>query len=234
MISFTRTEAQELALRYAEEHITSDRRWYLGGQSKGSNLALYASCLMDDQTWSNVQRLYLLDGPGFCPEVLDLSLLDRVDPKATQIVPSFCIIGKLFAPAITDTRIIQSFAGSLAQHALISWGIDHGKLALAEEHDRESLILSEAINEWISGISQQDRVAFTNELFQVLTAGGAETIEHIQAGGLEGLEAIFRQLNESSNIIKNTLSDLPKVTWKVRMEALRKTLAADRDSKRKT
>ena len=227
MISFTRTEAQELALRYAEAHITPDRRWYLGGQSKGSNLALYASCLMDDRKWSCVERLYLLDGPGFCPEVLDLSLLDRVDPKAVQIVPSFCIIGKLFAPKITDTRIVQSFAGNLAQHALITWGIDHGRLALVKEHDRESQILSDAVNVWISGISQADRVLFTDELFQVLTAGGAETIDNLTAASLEGLEAIFRRLGETHPIVKNTLSDLPKVAWKVRMEAMRKALAAD-------
>jgi hypothetical protein len=227
MISFTRTEAQELALRYAEAHVLPGRHWYIGGHSKGSNLALYASCLLSERKWSWVERLYLLDGPGFCPEVLDQSLLKRVDPKAVRILPSFCIIGKLFAPQITDTRIVRSFAGNYSQHAPITWGIDHGRLALAKEHDRESQIISDTLNEWVSGISQEDRLLLTEELFQVLTAGGAETVEHLQKGGFDGLEAILRQFVESSEATRNILSDLPKVNWKIRMEALRRRMKKD-------
>lgn len=227
MISFTRTEAQELALRYAESHVLPGRHWYIGGHSKGSNLALYASCLLSERKWSRVERLYLLDGPGFCPEVLDLSLLKRVDPKAVRILPPFCIIGKLFAPQITDTRIVRSFAGGYSQHALITWGIDHGRLALAKEHEHESQIISDTVNEWVSGLSQTDRFHLTEELFQVLTAGGAETLEHLQKGGFDGLEAILRQFAESSEATRNMLSDLPKVNWKIRMEALRRRMKKD-------
>ena len=227
MISFTRTEAQELALRYAEAHVLPGRHWYIGGHSKGSNLALYASCLLSERKWSWVERLYLLDGPGFCPEVLDLSLLKRVDPKAVRILPPFCIIGKLFAPQITDTRIVRSFAGGFSQHALITWGIDHGRLALAKEHEHESLIISDTVNEWVSGLSQTDRFHLTEELFQVLTAGGAETLEHLQKGGFDGLEAILRQFAESSEATRNMLSDLPRVNWKIRMEALRRRMKKD-------
>jgi len=231
MISFTRTEAQEMALQYAEKHIEAGRRWYIGGHSKGGNLALYASCQLSEQKWACVERLYLLDCPGICPEVLDLSLQDRVDAKSIRIVPSFCVIGKLFEPKITDTRIVQSFVKGFPQHPLITWGIDHGKLALAKQHDPESMILSEAINDWISDISQSDRVVLTNELFDALSAGGAETIEHIQEGGLEGLEAILRQISEFSTTTRNMLSDLPKYTWKARTEAMRNWLAPEKESK---
>lgn len=234
MISFTRTEAQELALRYAEKRIRPGRRWTIGGHSKGGNLALYASCLMSDEKWNCVSHLYLLDCPGFCPEVLDLSIQDRIDPKATRIIPPFCVIGNLFQPKITDTRIVQSFASNFAQHPVITWGIDHGKLAPAQEQDPESLFFSEAVNNWVSSISQADRIVFTNELFDALTAGGAETIEDIQAGGLEGLEAILRQYFDSSSVLKNTLSDLPKHTWKIHMDALRKRLNTGWESVKKT
>ena len=227
MISFTRTEAQEMALKYAEEVITAGRRWYIGGQSKGSNLALYAACLLDDEKWKAVERIYLLDGPGFCPEVLDQSLIERIDPKTIQIVPRFCVVGKLFAPKITDTRIIQSSAFTFMQHAMITWQIDHGKLALAEEHDPESLIVNRTMDEWIGDISQEERPVFINELFSALAAGGADTLEEIQAGGKAGLEAILKSLGDASETTKKTLSDLPKYAMKVRLDDLR-TKAADR------
>jgi len=39
MISFCRTEAQEMALQYARTQLKPGRRWLLGGHSKGGNLA---------------------------------------------------------------------------------------------------------------------------------------------------------------------------------------------------
>lgn len=225
MISFTRTEAQELALRYAREQVRPGRRWIIGGHSKGSNLALYAASLLDAAAWGAVERLYLLDGPGFCPEVLSPALTGRIEAKTTQIVPRFCVVGKLFAPRIADTRIVQSSASGFLQHAPISWGIDHGALALAPGHDPVSQIINEAVDAWIAGISQADRAVFVGELFDVLAAGGAETLDQLKKGGPEGLEAILRRLNEASDTTKRTLSNLPKFALKVQVDKLRERVS---------
>ena len=233
MISFMRTEAQELALRYARKHVQKGRRWYIGGQSKGSNLALYAACLLEKEKWDAVEQLYLLDGPGFCPEVLDPYLLEHIDAKTTQIVPRFCIIGKLFAPEITNTKIVCSSAAGFMQHALITWGVDHGGLAESAEHDAESLIANEAIDEWITGISQTDRKVFVDELFDTLSAGGAETLDEIRTGGREGLEAIVKRLAEASETTKRTLTNLPKYMMRVGMEKAKSKLASELEEVRK-
>ena len=233
MISFMRTEAQELALQFAQEHIQTERRWRIGGQSKGSNLALYAASLLDEVRWSAIERVYLLDGPGFCPEVLDPGLIEHIDAKTTQIVPRFCIIGKLFAPTITNTKIVSSSAAGFMQHALITWGVDHGRLAESAEHDTESLIANEAIDEWITGISQADRKVFVDELFDTLSAGGAETLDEIRTGGREGLEAILKRLADASETTKRTLSDLPKYMMRVGMEKAKSKIASELEEVRK-
>lgn len=233
MISFTLTESQELALQYAREHLSPDRRWYMCGHSKGANLALYAACRMDEAAWDRVERLFLLDGPGFCPQVLDISLQERVDPKATQINPAYCVIGKLFAPRIGDTRIVRSSAGGILQHGCITWGIDHGDLAPAEGYEPESVILSEAIDLWIEGISQEDREILVDEIFQTLAAGGSETFDGIVTGGWSKIESILRQFGEISASTKQALTELPKYTRKVGFEALKKRLAAEWEQRKK-
>jgi len=230
-ISFTRTEAQWLALRYAEECVAPGRDWYICGHSKGANLALYAACLLSGEKRDAIRHLYLFDGPGFCPEVMDLKLIERVNAKTTQILPFFCIVGKLFAPKITDTRIIRSSAYALMQHGIITWGIDHGKLALAENHDPTSLILSEAMDAWITNIRQEDRKAFIDEFFDALSANGAETLDDIQAGGRESLEAIYRRLIESSALTRRTLADLPRYAFRAQLDDLRRRLGAELENR---
>lgn len=210
MISFTRTHAQEMALDYAKAHIQGRGRFYLGGHSKGGNLALYAACLLPQEQWEQLERVYLLDCPGLCPEVMDPALLDRVDPKATRIIPEFSVVGKLFEPAVSDTRIVPSTKSGILQHAVTSWGIDHGGLALVDENAAGSQWLNETVDRWIKRMGQEERLTFTNELFGALAANGAVTLDDIAGGGPEGFEAILTGIMGASDVTKQVIADLPR------------------------
>ena len=214
MISFTRTEAQELARDYAEEHLDSARRWYVAGHSKGGNLALYAACTLSERALEHVERFWLLDGPGLCPEVMDLSCMARLNGRATQVLPRFSIVGRLFAPEIADTRIVRSTATGFRQHGISTWGVDHGKLALAEGFDPVSLWFNSVMDAWIGGISQADRVALVEELFDALSVRGAESLVELSAGGAEAVETVLRRLRESSPVARRLLGELPKYAVK--------------------
>ena len=209
MIGFTRTESQRLALLYADEHLKAGRRWYMAGHSKGGNLALFAACNLTDEALRLLERVYILDGPGLCPEVMDVQSVARIDSLCRRISPSFSVIGKIFEPQITDARIVRSTVSGLLQHSLASWGIDHGELALCDEHDPTSVWLNAAIRSWLSNMSQENRIIFVHELFAALSAGGARTVTELDKGGRAGYELILRKLLESSDVTRHTLSDFP-------------------------
>ncbi len=220
MFSFTRTPAQELALAYAAEHIRSGRRWYLGGHSKGGNLALYTACLLDGDQWDCVERVYLLDGPGLCPEVMDPARIDAIDAKTRRIIPRFSVVGKLLEPGITDTRIVRASGFGVSQHSMTTWGIDHGALALAKDNDPMSLWINEKIRGWSDEISPENRALCVDELFNALQAGGAQTVNEIKFFGPDGVEAIVKRLRESSDVTKHTLTELPKYAVKTSFQNL--------------
>lgn len=210
MISFTVTEAQKQAAEYLRRALKRKKPLYIGGHSKGSNLALVAACSLPANLWEQVKHLYLLDGPGICPEVMDDSSIRRIDGKTTRIQPAFSVIGKLFEPQISDARIVQSSANGFVQHSLDTWGIDHGKLLLAEAHHPRSVWINEIMSRWIGGISQEDRVVFVQELFDALAADGASSLAEIEERGVGGFEAILLKLFTSSEVTRKTLGDLPK------------------------
>ncbi len=234
MFSFTLTKAQELALSYAKERLGEGGEWYIGGQSKGGNLALYAAAMMDEEKKKLIKHIYDLDGPGFCPGVFDNGIIEKMDDKITVVVPKFCIVGRLFAPNITDTRIIKSSESGFSQHSIVSWGVDHGKLALQDSFEPVSIVLSEAVNEWISGLSPQDRAVLVEELFHVLTSTGASTFENIK-GGFDSFEPLIKSLKETSKVTRHNLSTLPKYAIKLQLENLNKSILAktERYSKEK-
>jgi len=232
MISFTRTEAQSLAVEAAQAVITPDRKWYLGGHSKGGNEVLYAACMLSEEAWRQVERVFLLDGPGLCSEVCDLSRMKRIEARTTRILPEYCVIGKLFEPQIQDTRIVRSSAYGISQHGIATWGIDHGKLAYAEKNDPQSVWLSEVVNLWINGIGQEERPLFVNELFDALSSGGAMTVDEFGKNGWENMDSLIRQLMASSNTTKRTLSNLPKKAFQFELGQLKAAYEAEIESLR--
>lgn len=233
MISFTRTEAQELALNYAKAHLTDDRTWYMGGHSKGGNEVLYASAMLSDEELNRVKHIYLLDGPGLCPEVTDVDITRRIDGKATRIIPEFSIIGKLFEPEISDTRIVLSSALGIEQHGLATWEIDHGRLAYTEENDSVSEWLCESLNEWIGHISQEDRPVFVEEFFDAISAGGTRDLNEIRPGNWNDIEAILRRFDASSTLTKKTLTALPRLAFQNALDQVRQKIEETAAARRK-
>lgn len=224
MISFTRTRAQTQALAYANAHVDPARRCWLIGHSKGGNEALFAAANLRDAKWDAVEHVYILDGPGLCPEVLDTSGMARVDEKATHIVPEFSIVGKLFTPEITDTRIVRSSASGFQQHSLITWGIDHGKLAAAAENDPTALWANATVDGWIDGMTMEQRVVLVDDLFDALGAGGAEHLDELEDGGLAGVDKVLRRLRASSDTTHKLLAELPRHAMKQSIQNLREKL----------
>ena len=221
MISFTPTQAQEFSEEYARNRITPDRAWFIGGHSKGGNLALYAACKLSKEKRTSLRHVYVLDGPGFCPEVLDVGAIGAIEPLITRIIPGFSVIGRLFEPRIRATRIVRSSASGLMQHDPASWCIDHGKLATLPQTLQSSNLIIEILNKWIGNLAREDRRIFVNDVFDVLAAGGAKTLEALSAEGLlKGYEAMRLRLKSTSEITRRVLRNLSRQTLQSILDAL--------------
>ncbi|MBQ9825887.1 MAG: DUF2974 domain-containing protein [Firmicutes bacterium] len=229
MIAYTQTKAQKMAVEYAKAAINfkppkksgrtpagiigsksnaKDRVWYIGGHSKGANLAMYTACMLPAKDMAKVERVFVLDGPGFAPEVVDTELLKRIDAKTTRIIPEYSVIGRLMEPQLSDTRIVQSAFDGFMQHSLASWGVYHGGLALSEMTEPKDRWINETLKTWIEGMPVEARETFVNELFEGLMSGGAQTVPELTSGGLAGLESVLKSFSGFSDSTKEVLSQL--------------------------
>ena len=210
MISFTRTQAQELALQYAKDNIVTDCVNMIGGHSKGANMALYSSAYLKFTFWDMVDKVYLLDGPGFCPEVLDVSDVEKVNRRAVRIIPEFCVIGKLFEPKIDNSIIVKSSGKGLLQHDLLTWGVQYGELLTTDKVEEDAEKLNGLVDRWIENIDQSERETFINELFSALASDGALTISDIMEKGLDSIESIIMTLLSGSHTTRKAVASLPE------------------------
>ena len=206
MIAFTETDAQHMAESYAHRRLWKEDRWILGGHSKGGNQALYAAVRLTDEELAQVERIYVLDGPGFDSDIVSPEQIARIEKKVTRVIPEFDMIGKLFEPEISDTRIVKSLNDGLGEHALQSWTVDHGALSSGTPSKRANWLMH-VVNEWIGGLSPDDRKTLVDELFEALGADGIENLEEITA---ERFGGVLIELGRVSEVTKKNFAELPK------------------------
>ncbi len=209
MISFTETTAQRMALEYVNRFVKPGVKNYIGGHSKGGNMALYAAGLMDTELWyPNITQVYILDAPGLCPEVMDMTCMSRIKRRLTRIIPKFSVIGKLFEPEADNKIIVDSDADGFNQHFLSAWGVDHGRLKAIKENDPKSEELNDIIREWIEDQSQEDRRVFVNEFFDALYNDGLEYVGDVARKGADSVENILMTVLGGSAQTKSAVASL--------------------------
>ena len=210
-LSFKETEAQKRArsylaetLRHAEE---SGTHLLVGGHSKGANLAQYATAELTGKELSQIDAIYLLDGPGIAPELASGKPSRAWIAKTIRIIPSFSVFGRLFEPALAPF-VVHSSGGGVFQHELLSWQLREGKLDLAAAPDPESDYCAEVFHEWMDNVSLKERQEFTDDVFNAIGRAGSKTSD-IAASLNESLPLILEGIAGSRPGARKTAAKVP-------------------------
>ena len=201
MITFTLTKAQKYASAYLEKTLEDNMRYQLIGHSKGGNLALYAAAAMPPEKQALIDHIYVLDAPGFAPDVFDCEKLKPLYGKTTRIMPEFCIISKIYEIDFPDSIIVDASGVATQQHDLITWQVYGPRLKTVEKNSAVSRAIMDVLMRWVSNETIEERELFVKELFDSLSAGGATDITKVTGKGfLKVLEAFAKTSPQARDI----------------------------------
>lgn len=184
MLSFTVTKAQEMAASYladeAKRAQNEGRKLYVGGHSKGGILAAYAALMLPTEYRDSVLKVWSNDGPGMEPTILPAGTRCHsiYGERYVHVVPEYSVIGILMDDGCAKT-VVKSNAATAMQHDPMSWQVKALKLDMASDLLPECKRMNEALNNWVQSIPVEERKDFTDELFDVLEAGGATTLDEV-------------------------------------------------------
>ena len=170
---------------------------YLGGHSKGGNLAVYAGAQCDNE---RIKAIYTHDGPGFLPEILEQENFKNIVPKITKIVPQSSIFGMILE-ANANATIIQSSRKSLWQHDPFSWEIQGTDFVYLDELTIDSKYFNTAFQNWMKGITSEQREQFIDQWYEVIQSTNAQTTGELQENWLSLIKAIADIDDETKDFI---------------------------------
>ena len=168
--------AQLLAAQYTAE---ISQRYpmplYLGGHSKGGNLAVFSAVKADPLIRSRIQAVYNHDGPGFTDFVMEDPAYLEMVPRITTIIPQSSVIGMLLEHREPYT-VIKSKQVGLLQHDFYFWLLDGPAFIPMEEVTANSKFLDLTIKEWLNGMTTEERNEIVDTVFDLLSIGNVSSV----------------------------------------------------------
>ena len=199
--------------------------FYMGGHSKGGNLAVYAAMNCVEDVRQRIITIYDHDGPGFRPEVKTQGAYEEIADRIRKTVPHSSLVGMLL---YTDGvyEVVESKTIGLAQHNPYTWLIKEDHFQIVDELYTGRKFLDEALNQWILSLDQNEMHTFVDTFYQIVLASETDNLIDFTANWFQSihkigtaLKGIDQQTGKMMIQIMKSLFNIASLNAKERMKS---------------
>ena len=216
--------AQEEALEYLKyiaEQIPQ-KEIYIGGHSKGGNLAVYAAVKAPEKIKKRLRGVYNNDGPGFQQEFLQTEEYKSISSLIQTFIPESSIVGMLLEHE-ESYKVIASSAKAFLQHAPLSWEVMGKSFVYLESRSQFGRYTDNVIRNWLKTCTNEEKEEFVEALFNILASSRARTLWELTEGDfLHHWRTMLKTYSGLDKEKKDLLNDLLKrLMGEIKKEAIR-------------
>ena len=186
------------AVKYVKKVLeTSDApKVYICGHSKGGNLALYSAVNCAPEIRDRITLALNFDGPGFRSEFFENDAYDEIKGRLVTIVSCNSTIGLILKRA-GKLAIAKTGIAGPAAHDAFNWNVMGPKFVKTTRLSKPSERFDKLIDDVLENMDEKTRMAFIDELFDILLSTGAVTLTDLQD----------MPFNEKANLIIRVTQD---------------------------
>ncbi len=215
MIHLQPVPGQSYAVKYLNQVTERIRQpLYVGGHSKGGNLAIYSAMNCRPEVRDKILRIYNMDGPGFRQETLEECGYDKIADRVVKILPHSSFFGMLFE---WDTRfqVVESNRFGLMQHDPFSWQVVDGKFVSLPQVQEKVSNMDHAVTDWLMQLEKEQAKRFIDTLFNMVGAAQADDLITLAANPTKSLKMVMAAYkdvdDETKEMLKYTIQSLFKL-----------------------
>lgn len=190
----------------------------MGGHSKGSNLAIYASIFIQAKHQSFIREIYSFDGPGFMKSTLKNESYHHIKTRIKSFVPQDSIIG-LMMHKLEEPNVVYSHASDADQHDVFTWEIKGNRFVPSALTDSAKQI-QQMMNDLMDELSLEDRENFSEALFSIIGDGEDDYIMGDRQFRLERIPRIILEFTKLDADAKQILLKVLRLFYRKRLELI--------------
>jgi len=197
--------------------------FYVGGHSKGGNLAVYASMNCKKKIQDKIRKIYSHDGPGFRPEVMKAEKYEKIADRIIKIIPHSSMIGMLLE-SHENYKVIESKTFGLLQHNPYTWRVKNDHFMYVDDIYSGRKFMDRTINEWILSLTEEQIHAFIDVLFTVIEASDTDNLIDFTADlkrSMSGVLAAIKEIDEES---RKVIGDIIRALFEMASERVKQEI----------
>lgn len=183
------------------------RRIFVGGHSKGGNLAMYAAVNVGPEVRERIRRVFNHDGPGFCDDTRATLSYREMRERIDTYVPESSIVGVLLEHE-NDYRIVKSDVKGLAQHDPLTWRVLGADFEYASERTAFGVRTEAILDRVIDRFSPERKRLFTEALFTVLEGTEQKTLSGILSNKSKSIKNALREFANLDEPVRDALVEV--------------------------
>ncbi len=191
----------DMAAKYSEGPI------YVTGHSKGGNLSVYAGTYCGDAAKSRVVRVWSNDGPGFANGLPESDAYLDMKPRIRTLIPQSSVVGMLLEHDKNYT-VVKSRQTGVLQHNGLTWEVEGNRFVHMKDVSGECVRTDRNLQEWIRGMTPEQREQFSEAIYQILSADNALTLTQLMSPKNRWLLQSLKLDPEVRKTIHRTLREL--------------------------
>lgn len=180
---------------------------YVGGHSKGGNLAVWGAVHADESVRARVKRVYSNDGPGFTEGTVASEAYRSMADRIVVLLPESSLVGLLLEHG-DDYTVIKSNRRGLFQHDGLSWEVLGGSFVRTDSLSKRGMRADTVVRERIDSMSRGEKQAFVKLMFGILESTGAKTLTELYNGKIKTAITMLKSFTEMSREDKEMVSYL--------------------------
>ncbi len=167
--------AQDEAIEYTLRILRGKKdKFYLGGHSKGGNLAFYSALNLPDKIADYLIEAYSYDGPGFKDGITNYPAYPLVIDKLVKFRTYNNVIGSFFNN-MKKYKVVHSTGLLFGGHDPFYWQVNNqNDFVYKKDISNASKKYSKRVMNWLESLTYEDRELATDALFDLFDS--SETI----------------------------------------------------------
>lgn len=200
-------EAQKRACGYLKKNIrVNDLRVYVGGHSKGGNLAISAAMEQNIINRFKIKCVFNFDGPGFLDKYYYKTI--KIRNKIVNYYPSESIVGMIFNSNGKE-NVVKSKSFGVFQHDLQSWMWSDKEFVLAKLSNY-SKNMHQKIEDILKKFKNYEIERFVSLFFSILYNAGYTLKSELKSIDVNKIKNIIKESNNLSDNDKKLLLEMFK------------------------
>lgn len=178
--------------------------FYLGGHSKGGNLAVYAAAMANEEVKERIIHIDSFDGPGFSKKIIEKEQFSQILSKITAFLPQSSIVGMLLEHQ-EDYQIVTSTQSGILQHDCFSWQLTGTFFLREEELSSHGRFMNQAIQTWLSEIEPKEFNQFIDAVYEIMMQTEAKTLADLSMEKRKNMMKIMKTYSHCDPEVKEQL-----------------------------